>query len=210
LIEGAAGAKDPSRASDTELIDASRRLNRSQGDKCLDELYRRYYPTVARWCLKICNDRQGAADVAQEVFLRVHTRIDTFRGDSCFSTWLYTVMRSVAINRGLANRRRKEHTAQSNVAPEPIDPAPDALDVLKRSRDLQRLRHTMEKHLDPIEAKVLYLHYVDGLTLPAITRLLMLENKSGAKAYVVGGKRKLRRKLRVVSQEPRTERGGGR
>jgi len=208
LIEGAAGARDLSRASDNELIDASRRSNRPQAEKCLDELYRRYYPTVARWCLKICSDRQEAADVAQEVFLRVHTRIDTFRGDSCFSTWLYTVVRSVAINRGIANRRRKEHTVQSNVAPEPIDPTPDAQNVLERSRDLQRLRDTMEKHLDPIEARVLYLHYVDGLTLPAITRLLLLENKSGAKAFVVSGTRKLRRKLRIDGRKPRVVRGG--
>lgn len=210
MIEGATGAGDPSRASDNELIDASRRSDGSRAEECLDELYRRYYPTVARWCLKLCNDRQEATDVAQEVFLRVHTRIDTFRGDSCFSTWLYTVMRSVAINRGLANRRRKEHTVQSSAAPEPIDPTPDAQDVLERSRDLQRLREIMEKHLDPLEAKVLYLHYVDGLTLPAITRLLMLDNKSGAKAFVVGGTRKLRRKLRIEGRKSRAARGGKR
>jgi len=209
LIEGAAGAGDPSRASDNELIEAARRSTRHQGDKYLDELYRRYYSRVARWCLKICSDRQEASDVAQEVFLRVHTRLDTFRGESRFSTWLYTVMRSVAINRGIAARRHQEHTFQATAAPEPVDPAPDAQSAVEKSRDLQRLRDTMEKHLDPVEAKVLYLHYVDGLTLPAITRLLSLENKSGAKAFVVGGKRKLRQRLKVGNQNARPVRGGG-
>jgi hypothetical protein len=53
----------------------------------------------------------------------------------------------------------------------------------------------MERDLEPLEAKVLYLHFVDGLTLPAITELLDLQNKSGAKAYIVNGKRKLERKF---------------
>jgi hypothetical protein len=37
------------------------------------------------------------------------------------------------------------------------------------------------------------LHYHEGLTLPAIGRLLGLTNRSGAKAYLVAAKRKLRR-----------------
>ena len=50
----------------------------------------------------------------------------------------------------------------------------------------------MERDLKPLEARVVYLHYVDGLSLPAITRLMEFDNKSGAKAYLVGGMRKLR------------------
>jgi len=210
LVEAANGAGDPFRTSDNELIEAARRSSGARADRYLDELYRRYYPVVARWCLKACRDRQEAADVAQEVFLRVHTRIDTFRGESRFSTWLYTVMRSVAINRGLAARRQREHTMQAEVASEPVDPAPDAQDALETSRDLQRLRDVMERDLDPVEAKVLYLHYVDGLTLPAITRLLALDNKSGAKAFIVGGTRKLKRKLAVDDRRSRSARGGRR
>jgi len=208
LAEGANGVGDRSRQTDNELIEAARRTDGPRADVYLDELYRRYYPVVARWCLKTCRNRQEAADVAQEVFLRVHTRIDTFRGESRFSTWLYTVMRSVAINRGLAARRQQAHTLQAEATSEPIDPAPDAQDSLETSRDLQRLRDVMEKHLDPLEAKVIYLHYVDGLTLPAITRLLSLDNKSGAKAFIVGGTRKLKRKLGVDDRKSRFLRGG--
>ena len=53
----------------------------------------------------------------------------------------------------------------------------------------------MATKLDALESKVLYLHYADGMTLPAITRMLSLENKSGAKAYIVSGMRKLKRHL---------------
>jgi RNA polymerase sigma-70 factor (ECF subfamily) len=207
--ERAAGPVDPSRASDNELIEAARRSDSRQAEKYLDELYRRYYRKVAHWCLKICGDRQEAADVAQEVFLRVHSRLDTFRGESRFSTWLYTVMRRVVINRGIAARRHEEYAVQAQAAPEPVDPIPNAQTVVETSRELQRLREAMEQQLDPLEAKVLYLHYVTGLTLPAITRLLSLENKSGAKAFILGGKRKLRQKLMIGNRKARPT-GGGR
>jgi len=53
----------------------------------------------------------------------------------------------------------------------------------------------MANYLEPLEARVLYLHYVDGMSLPALTEMLWLDNKSGAKAYVVSGGRKLKRRF---------------
>ncbi len=60
---------------------------------------------------------------------------------------------------------------------------------------LAAFREAMRHDLEPLEAKVLYLHYVEGMTLPAITELLALDNRSGAKAYIVGGRRKLERRF---------------
>jgi RNA polymerase sigma factor (sigma-70 family) len=185
---------DLERLSDEELIDRTRRQPAS-ADDCLALLYRRYYSKVGAWCLRISGDRQGAADLAQEVFLRVHEKLDSFRGDSRFSTWLYTVTRSVAINRGVAAKRRQADPLDEEGMPEPVEPSPGADEVVEKDQILRELRSAMERDLEPLEAKVLYLHYVDGLTLPAITDLLKLDNKSGAKAYVVSGGRKLKRRF---------------
>ena len=59
--------------------------------------------------------------------------------------------------------------------------------------ELAAFRTAMERDLEPVEAKALYLHFVDGLPLAAITDLLQLTNKSGAKACIVSGGRKLKR-----------------
>lgn len=189
------GVPDLARATDGELIEAARRAPGPRGDALLEELYRRWYPRVARFSLKISGNREAAADLAQEVFLRVHERLGSFRGESAFSTWLYAVMRSVAINRGLAARRRREWLVADLDRTRPDDRISDPASVLEHNDELRLLRQTIQSELEPLEARVLYLHYVDELTLPAITRLLELTNKSGAKAYVVSGKRKLRRGL---------------
>ncbi|HYH45264.1 MAG TPA: RNA polymerase sigma factor [Thermoanaerobaculia bacterium] len=185
--------------SDEQLIERARRLQEESGtaeaEACLSELYRRYYPKVAAWCLRICGDRDEAADVAQEVFLRVHERLGSFRGDSRFSTWLYTVTRSVAVNRGMAARRRHADQLDEETGPELVEPAPDAERQLAKSEILAAFRQAMERDLEPLEARVIYLHYVDGVPLAAVTEMLGLENKSGAKAHVVSAGRKLKRRF---------------
>jgi RNA polymerase sigma-70 factor (ECF subfamily) len=181
--------------SDEELI-ARAEESAASAETCLAVLYRRWYPKVAAWCLRLSGDRQEAADLAQEVFLRVHGRLSSFRGESRFSTWLYTVTRSVVINRGQAARRRRtDPLDELDPGAEPVEPAPGADREMEQGEILAALRQAMATDLDPIEAKVLYLHYVDGITLPALTGMLQLDNKSGAKAYVVSGGRKLKRRF---------------
>jgi len=181
--------------SDEELIERARREPGSGSDAALSVLYRRYQPKVAAWCLRLASDRQDAADLAQEVFLRVHERLAGFRGESRFSTWLYTVTRSVAINRGVAARRRQTEALEDEGVPEPVEPSPGADREVERGEILAAFREAMGRDLEPLEAKVLYLHYVDGMPLAALTDLLKLTNKSGAKAYIVSGKRKLERRF---------------
>jgi len=45
--------------------------------------------------------------------------------------------------------------------------------------------------LDETEARVMMLHYGQEIPLHAVRRMLGLTNKSGAKAYIVGARRKL-------------------
>lgn len=182
--------------TDEELIARARLQSGPEADACLAVLYRRYYGKVAAWCLRLHGqNRDEAADLAQEVFLRVHERLGSFRGESRFSTWLYTVTRSVVINRGVAARRRQSESLDDVEVPEPVEPAPGAQEELEKGEILQAFRQAMDRDLEPLEAKVLYLHFVDGLPVKGITELLGLENKSGAKAYLVSGGRKLKRRF---------------
>jgi RNA polymerase sigma-70 factor, ECF subfamily len=192
---------DLERLSDEELIAEARRRSGEDAAACLEVLYGRFYPRVAAWCLRLAPSREEAGDLAQEVFLRVHSRLDTFRGESRFSTWLYQVARSVAINRGQAAERARRRTAplgepgDAGTVPELADPLPDAEDLALKAEDVARLRTALAEDLEPLEARVLVLHFAHGMTLPRITEMLALDNRSGAKAYVVSAMRKLRRRF---------------
>ena len=56
-------------------------------------------------------------------------------------------------------------------------------------------RALLDRELTDTEKRVFIMHYGDDVPLLTITRLLGLENRSGAKAYLVSARRKLARAL---------------
>ena len=181
--------------SDEELIRQMRATDGAHASLCRNALFERVYPKIAGWCFSLCHDRDRAADLTQDVVERVHRQLDTFQLESRFTTWLYTVTRRTAINRLKSEARHSRNRIDNESIAEPADKAPGAAELLNRETVGERLQNVMREKLEPTEAQAVYLHYVCGMTLPAITAHLGLENKSGSKAYIVGGMRKLRRHL---------------
>ncbi|HET8774771.1 MAG TPA: RNA polymerase sigma factor, partial [Thermoanaerobaculia bacterium] len=135
-------------------------------------------------------DRESAADLAQEVFLKAHRHLDSFRGTSQFGTWLYSIVRNEALNRA----KRSAVAAESEEALiEVPSPAPGPEELASQSSTSRRLQRFLTDTLDETERTVFTLHYGDDVPLDAITRMLRLDNSSGAKAYIVSAKRKLAR-----------------
>src|SRR5512146_2053476 len=67
-----------------------RRLH-ERDERAFRELVEGHRDRVYNICYRMLGHRHEAEDVAQEVFITVFKTIETFRGDSKFSTWLYRV-----------------------------------------------------------------------------------------------------------------------
>ena len=79
----------------------------NQGDAREFELvYRSYFGFVRNICLRMLRDPVEAEDAAQDVFVCVLRKINTFRGESAFSSWLYRL----TTNNVLMRFRRNRHT----------------------------------------------------------------------------------------------------
>jgi RNA polymerase sigma-70 factor (ECF subfamily) len=194
--------QDLANLSDEQIVVRAQSCDDSaERDRLLGELYGRYLEQVVRWSLRLVGDEQEARDLAQDTFIRVHRAIDRFRGDSRFSTWLYTIVRRTAINRGVARRRRPTESLDAALEGSPSrrtwEPGEDEsiTEELHARRQRHQLTELMRTELDEDEIRVFSLHYGQGLTLVAITELLELSNRSGAKAILVRAQRKLRRAL---------------
>ena len=190
--------------SDEDLVAQYRAsAGRHEADSLWNELFRRHHGRVALWCLRLTGDRESAADLAQEVFLKAFRYLDSYRGESKFSTWLYSIARNHCFN------EIKARTAKPEVSSEPLlaalaDTSPDAHTKLERQDAAQMLREIVRDSLSEVEARVVTLHYAEELPLTAVTRLLNLDNTSGAKAYIVSARRKLARA--VARWKPVTQR----
>ncbi|PYI98812.1 MAG: RNA polymerase subunit sigma-24 [Verrucomicrobia bacterium] len=60
-------------------------------------LYSLYKRGVHALCLRMTGDVLDAEDLTQEVFLQIHRKIKTFRGDAAFGTWLYRVATNIVL-----------------------------------------------------------------------------------------------------------------
>lgn len=73
----------------------------------LDEIYRLHAPAVARWVGWLAGREVEVEDVVHEVFLVVHKRLHTLRGDASIPAWLYAITIRVVSDRRRARRWRR-------------------------------------------------------------------------------------------------------
>jgi RNA polymerase sigma-70 factor (ECF subfamily) len=80
-------------------FDESSLIQRSQnGDpKAFEQLYRANAAKVHGLCLRLCGQKELAEDLTQESFIRAWQKLDSFRGDSAFGSWLYRLTSNVVI-----------------------------------------------------------------------------------------------------------------
>ena len=183
---------DDAERSDEELLAESRRRSGDARRRIVDELFSRQYEWVARWCFRLTGDRDTAADLAQNVFLKAHRHLDSFQGQALFSTWLYAIVRNESANWWRRAAKVPEVEDEDALAEAP-SPAPSPEHTAAEHSRRRRVMTFLNETLDEPERTVFTLHYGEDMPIDAITRLLRLENASGAKAYLVSAKRKIAR-----------------
>jgi RNA polymerase sigma-70 factor (ECF subfamily) len=80
--------------SDTEII--SRVLQREQ--TAFSQIVERYQNYVFSLVLRFVENREDAEEIAQDVFVKAYRSLADFRGESKFSTWLFTIARTSCIS----------------------------------------------------------------------------------------------------------------
>jgi RNA polymerase sigma-70 factor (ECF subfamily) len=87
--------------TDQELAIAAAAGDRTAFATVIDRHYDRVHRLAWRWC----GSREGAEDIAQDVVVKLATAIRSFRGESRFSTWLFRLAYTVAIDHMRARQR---------------------------------------------------------------------------------------------------------
>ncbi len=195
--------------SDEELVDRYRAVEGPQQEEFLNQLFQRHHTRVAAWCYRMTGDVDSATDLAQEVFLKAYQNLGSFRGQSKFTTWLYSIARNHCMD-ALKSRATGPILAGEGA----LDQVPDVrtgdqLLNMERREAERIVRQLMKESLDLAEVQVMTLHYVEELPLDTVTRMLKLTNTSGAKAYVVSARRKLARAFTLWKEREERKKGGG-
>ena len=131
------------------------------------ELFERYGAMVYRRCVAILKSEDAARDAVQEVFLRVIERRHQFRGESAPSTWLYAVATLHCLQHLRDQAGRSAKLANLDARTELV-PGPE---------DHLALAQLLDGEPEDVRLMV-YLHYVDGMTMDEIARTVGYSRKT--------------------------------
>ena len=156
---------------------------RERDEKAFREIVERYGDTVYNLTYRMLGNREEAEDVSQEVFITVFKSIDSFRGDSKFSTWLYRIAVNHCKNRIKYLSRRhdrgkdeydeevmREEAAGAATAPAPV-PRPDKQ---LEGVELEQIMQRCIARLDEEHRLVIVLRDVEDLSYEEICAITNL------------------------------------
>ncbi len=141
--------------------------------RSFDEAYRSHAQDAARWARHLGGYQIDVEDVVQEVFMVVSRRLNSFRGEARFSTWLFEITRKVVANHRRRQRWRFWRTGEDEKLARLPSPTRDPLAELER----QQAAHLFYRTLDKLPEKyrtVLVLFEIEGLSTHDIAELCHL------------------------------------
>jgi len=143
-------------------------LARAGDAQAFERLYRGRVSRVHSLARRMAGD-DVADDLTQEVFIRAWQKLDSFRGDAAFGTWLHRLAVNLILSRRETLRRRESHRATGAFHLESAT-----------SRDRPSgLRMDLEKAIDRLPdgaRQVFVLYDVEGYTHDEIAGLMKISN----------------------------------
>lgn len=166
--------REDSRAEDLELVEAVR-----AGDPIAYRgLVEKYQNRVYHLIYGMLRNQEDARDLTQEVFVKAYHRLDSFRQESSFYTWIYRIAMNQAIDFIRARKRRPttafdEGTANRDdngeIAAAHHEDSPSH--ALERKRLYKRIMDAMQE-LPEDQREVLLLREVEGLAYKEIAEIM--------------------------------------
>lgn len=147
-----------------------------RGDlSAFEELVIRYEKRVYAIALRSSGSPEDAADITQEVFLKVWRSMESFRGDSGFSTWLFRITMNLCVDH--ARRRQTQPQTQPLVQGEEDDerPIPDTALTPEEHLENSELGRELAAALDEVSdehRRIVLLRDVSGMSYTEIAEVL--------------------------------------
>lgn len=139
-----------------------------------------YEKNVYNIALRMMGNSEDAADMTQEAFIKAYNSLQSFRGDSKFSVWLYRIVSNVCLD----FLRSKNRRPTVSLSVEDDDGEDTQLDVADESQspelllDRKLTRESVRRGLDslpPDYRQILLLREIQGLSYDEIAQALGLE-----------------------------------
>lgn len=141
LIPSLPATREPATVRAVDPDAALVRQHLAGDSKAFESLFRKYQTPIFNLVTRMVRG-EDAYDLTQDVFLKAYKALKTFRGDSKFSTWLFTIARHTCLNhlrhKNVISEDSLEESQDEHPGNEPMDAQMD-VSKLCETRELQRV-----------------------------------------------------------------------
>ena len=164
IIEAQSG---PIGGSDSDVARAA------AGDRgAFERVYRLHVNRVFSLCARMTGDRTRAEELTQDVFVRAWEKLNLFRGESSFGTWLHRLTVNVVLNARKTDSRQRSRIEETDEEDGGgIDAIPGVVGSPLPPGDLLDLEEAITR-LPPGARRVFVLHDVEGYKHEEIAEML--------------------------------------
>lgn len=140
--------------------------------EAFDVIFRRYVNKVYRQVFRLVGNDAETEEIVQEVFLAVYQKCQSFRGDSAFSTWLYSLATNACLTRLRRRKQSREisldaflprYRADGHHQVRPVFNWADEVECRLEKDELHELLQQAINQLPPMEKAVIVLSDVEGV-----------------------------------------------
>jgi RNA polymerase sigma-70 factor (ECF subfamily) len=159
--------------TDLELVE---RIVSNNDSMLFGVLYDRYSKLVYNKCLGFAKSNKEAEDLTQDIFLMLYVKLGSFKGNSKFSTWLYSFTYNFCVN--YVNRNKERKINDNSVKFETHEDVPvEVTDNLLLEMQVDKLKKALEL-IAPEDKSILLLKYQDGASIKELEDILELKSSA--------------------------------
>ncbi|MBD3275198.1 MAG: sigma-70 family RNA polymerase sigma factor [Candidatus Marinimicrobia bacterium] len=164
--------------------------------KIVDQQKERLY----RLAYRLAGNHQDAEDLSQEVFIKVYKNMDSFRGESQLSTWLYRITVNTWIDKTRLKRNSSEtvhvdYEDERQVKANPFDAPEDYVQAEHLQSDIDRALNLLSNR----ERTVFVLKHYQQLKFKEIAKIMEVSTGT-AKSTMFRAMQKLRDALKEYKE----------
>jgi RNA polymerase sigma-70 factor (ECF subfamily) len=158
-----------------EIIERSKRGHRD----AQYELYRQYSRAMFNVCLRIMNNREEAEDMLQESFSEAFHRLDSYRFESTFGSWL----KRIVVNRCINELKRRRAKLEFFEDMSPFGQKEEESQDLVPGLSVDQVRKAMEQ-LPKGSRMIFSLYLLEGYDHQEISEILEISESNSKTQYM--------------------------
>ena len=164
-----------------------------------DEIVARFQGRVYAVAYRVLGNREDALDASQEVFLKVHRKIKSWKPTGGFLPWILRMTTNHSIDQLRKKRRHPEQSLEEAFVPTSegaaVEPSTMQTDTVLRGREIEERIRASLPVLSPSQREVFLLRHYEGLQLAEIAESMGCTVGS-VKVHLFRALKKLQKELR--------------